>query len=65
MTAEIHPNDLWNNKTSAKRLVKLILKLAEACHILARGPPKMTSPDRVMFYHQGERIPVDFYLRYS
>lgn len=53
------------HKTSAKRLVKLILKLAEACHILARGPPKMTGPDRVMFYHQGERIPVDFYLRYS
>lgn len=48
---------------SARRLVKLILKVGESCHTSAPGPPKMTNPVPVKFYRQGEGIPVDFYLK--
>lgn len=48
---------------SARRLVKLILKVGESCHTSAPGPPKMTNPVPVMFYRWGEGIRVDFYLK--
>lgn len=48
---------------SAKRPVKLILKVGESCHTSAPGAPKMTNTVHVMFYRWGEGIPVDFYLK--